>query len=204
MSLLEWSSLAALCLAGAASPGPSLAVVVNASVTGGRVAGFGAAWSHALGVGLYAALTIFGLSVLITSRPGVFLSLQIAGALYLLWIAVGLWRSDGESASDATSTAATRRAVRDGFAVAFLNPKLAVFMLALFSSFVRPGADNLVNGLLIGTATIIDGLWYSLVTLMITRPGWVEALRRHGALINRVFSVLLSVLAVTILLRLSL
>lgn len=201
MNFLEWVSLAALCVAGAASPGPSLAVVVNASVSGGRGAGFGAAWSHALGVGLYAALTVFGLSVIITTRPGLFLSLQIAGALYLLWMAMGLWRGSSQVAADEDSSVATRRAIRDGFAVAFLNPKLAVFMLALFSSYIRPDADHLVNATLIGTVTIIDGTWYSIVTLMITRPGWVDGLRRHGGLINRVFSLLLGLLATTILLR---
>ena len=201
MNFFEWLSLAALCAAGAASPGPSLAVVVNASVAGGRGAGFGAAWSHALGVGLYAALTVFGLSVIITNRPGLFLSLQIAGALYLLWMALGLWRGSSQVASDEESTVATRRAIRDGFAVAFLNPKLAVFMLALFSSYIRPDAALLTNATLIGTVTIVDGAWYSIVTLMITRPGWVDGLRRHGGLINRVFSALLGLLATTILLR---
>ncbi len=203
MSVFQWLSLAALCLAGAASPGPSLAVVVSASLEGGRSTGFGAAWAHAIGVGLYAALTVFGLSALITGQPWLFVSLQVAGAAYLLWLAFGLWRHAGTSAAaDANNQKSHRRAMLDGFAVAFLNPKLAVFMLALFSQFIRPGASLADNGLLIATALVVDGAWYTFVTLMVTHPGWVAALRRNARVIDRVFGVLLALLATTILVRL--
>lgn len=202
MSLLEWISLASLCLAGAASPGPSLAVVINASITGGRLAGLATAWGHALGVGLYATLTVLGLSALITSVDGLFIALQTAGALYLLWLAQGLWRNTTEPATDnGQHHAGTASTARNGFAIAFLNPKLAVFMFALFSQFVRPDAGTGTHVLLIATATLIDGLWYTLITLVFTQDRWIERLRRKAALLDRVFAVLLAMVALVILFR---
>ena len=202
MTLLEWLPLASICLAGAASPGPSLAVVLGAAVGGGRTAGFAAAWAHAVGVGLYAAFTVIGISVLITGVPALFAAVQVGGALYLLWLARGLLCSSG-SAIDAARRGRAG-AARDGFAIAFLNPKLAVFMLALFSQFVRPGAPLIDSALLIATATLIDGLWYSAVTVLVSIPTFLDTLRTHARALDRVLGVLLALVALAILLRVAL
>ncbi|MEO1080153.1 MAG: LysE family translocator [Pseudomonadota bacterium] len=200
MSLWEWLSLASVCFAGAASPGPSLAVVLDAVLRGGRGNGIIAAWAHALGVGLYAALTVFGISALLLSRPELFTLLQVCGALYLLWMAARLLRSTASGpavSEDAPSHVG--RAARDAFAVAFLNPKLAVFMLALFSQFIRPDAALSESALLIATATGIDGAWYTLVALLLSRGSWLDVLRRNATRIDRGFGALLAILALSIL-----
>ncbi len=201
MTFWEWLGLASVCFAGAASPGPSLAVVLGAVINGGRGHGLVAAWSHATGVGLYAALTVFGISTLITLVPGLFRAIQISGALYLLWLAARLLRSaaSGPLQGDNQSGITAMSAARDGFAVAFLNPKLAVFMLALFSQFVKPGAGVGTVALLIGTATIVDGLWYSLVTVLVGQDRWLATLRARAALIDRVFGVLIGAIALSII-----
>lgn len=197
MTAWEWLTLASVCLAGAASPGPSLAVVVAAVVGGGRPAGLSAAWAHALGVGLYAAMTVVGISSVLRHAPFLLDALQIAGALYLLWLAFGLLRSTPEGAM--SSGGRVRHAARDGFAVAFLNPKLAVFMLALFSQFVDADAGLTTGAILVATATLIDGSWYSLVTLLLSQPRFLSGLQRRALLIDRIFGALLAALGVSIL-----
>lgn len=204
MTLIEWLGLAALCFIGAASPGPSLAVVLSASISGGRKGGVLASWGHATGVGLYAAMTVYGLSLVLTRHPWLFLAMQLAGAAYLLYLAHKLWRS--HSAADNESTvrqrpASTRAALRDGFAVAFLNPKLGIFMLALFSQFIDPASGHEQGIVLIATAMGVDGLWYSFITMMVTRPGWVEHLQRNASRIDRLFAGMLTLLAATIVAR---
>jgi threonine/homoserine/homoserine lactone efflux protein len=174
--------------------------VLAALVSGGRGVGLGAAWAHAFGVGLYAALTVFGISALLVHLPQLFVLIQVSGALYLLWMAARLLRSsDASAAAQAEDGRSGRRAARDAFAVAFLNPKLAVFMLALFSQFVSPNAHATESLLLVTTAFAIDGLWYSLVVMLLSRGPWIEALRRNAARIDRAFGVLLGLLALSIL-----
>lgn len=197
MTPWEWLTLASVCLAGAASPGPSLAVVVAAVVHGGRTAGLSAAWAHAVGVGLYAAMTVVGISSVLRHAPRLLDALQIAGALYLLWLAFGLLRS--HKGEPAISGGRTRQAARDGFAVAFLNPKLAIFMLALFSQFVDADADFTTGTILVATATLIDGCWYSVVTLLLSQPRFLSGLQRRAALIDRLFGGLLLALGLSIL-----
>ncbi|EAQ97714.1 LysE family translocator [Congregibacter litoralis] len=201
MTFWVWLSLSGLCLAGAASPGPSLAVVISASLGGGRARGLAAAWAHALGVGLYAALTVFGLSAIIATSDRLFVALQTLGALYLLWLALGLWRSADAAPTQEDGTAGARTAARDGFAIAFLNPKLAVFMLALFSQFVHPEASGATQAAMVLTAFFVDGLWYTVITLAVTRENWVRRLRSHAGTIDRIFAVLLTLVAIAILAR---
>ena len=68
------------------SPGPSLAVVLRHTLSGGRLNGCLAALAHGAGIGLYALLSISGLAVLITASPGLFRAFQWAGAAYLAWM----------------------------------------------------------------------------------------------------------------------
>ena len=82
-----WLSLAAVCAMGAMSPGPSLALVLRHTLGGGRLPGVSAALAHALGVGLYALLTVWGLGALIVRFPMLFQAITWAGAAYLAWLA---------------------------------------------------------------------------------------------------------------------
>jgi threonine/homoserine/homoserine lactone efflux protein len=202
VTLLQWLSLAGVCLAGAASPGPSLLVVVRASLAGGRSAGLAAAWAHALGVGFYALLTVLGVSALLRTVPELFSALQFCAALYLLYLASGLLRGDaGRDSNEKPAPSQRYLAAREGFAIALLNPKLGLFMLALFSQFLRPHFGFPEQALMVLTAVVIDGGWYSLVTLLLSWEGWLEALRLRGRLIDRLLGTLLSVLAVYLILQ---
>jgi threonine/homoserine/homoserine lactone efflux protein len=202
MTLLAWLTLAGICLAGAASPGPSLAVVLSSSVSGGRPSGLAAAWAHASGVAIYALLTVFGVSALLSRAPLLFSALQLGGAAYLLFLALRLLRSHGGTTGNRNVVRISAlAAARDGFAVAFLNPKLGLFMLALFSQFVAPDYGPGELAIMVATAGAVDGLWYTLVTLLCTRPRWLASLQARGSLIDRLLAALLAALAITLLLR---
>ena len=69
MSFWEWLSLAGICLLGAMSPGPSLAVVAAQTLRGGAGYGIAAAVAHGFGVGLYAIAVVSGMAVIITTSP---------------------------------------------------------------------------------------------------------------------------------------
>ncbi len=193
--LATWLSVVTICVLGAMSPGPSLAVVLRHTMTGGRTNGCVAAIAHSIGIGLYAFLAMSGLAVLITASPPVFKAFQWAGAAYLAWMGVRglLARPADESTPNETGKA--RSAVRDGFLVAFLNPKIAVFLLALFSQVVGPDTSLLHKSIYAATAWLIDMLWYLLVAWLFSTPRWLKSLRRNAVWFERVFGILLLALA---------
>lgn len=201
MSLSIWLSLALLCLLGAMTPGPSLAVVLGSTWQGGRAAGLAAASSHGAAVGLYALLTVAGLGALLAAAPRLFALVQFAAAGYLLYLArAALRQGDGLPATTETSAACKNlgQAARDGFMIAFLNPKLAIFMLALFAPFVTADQGLAAKTVLVLTIGGIDALWYSLVVLMVVRSGLPGLLDRHAVRVARFYALLLTILAVVV------
>jgi len=202
MTLTSWLSLAAICAAGAMSPGPSLAVVVQHTLANSRAHGLAVALAHALGIGFYALLTSFGLAVVVAHNPTVYRVLTVAGALYLAWLGVKALRSSGEAAAlagkESGRGASVAAAARDGVLISFLNPKIAVFFLALFSQFVRPGMGAGEHAILWATAVGIDGAWYALVALALSHGPVLERLRRRAWLIDRIAGCVLIALAIRV------
>ena len=193
MPLATWLTLAGICILGAASPGPSLGVVLGNTVTSGRASGVATGLGHGLGVGIYAGLAVAGMAVVITTAPALFTGLQVAGALFLAWLGVQMLRPPPADAPPAPTTSG--RGFRQGFLVAFLNPKIAVFFLALFSQLVDPNASGLEKagmGLLAGG---IDATWYVLVALVLSGTGLGPWLQARGRIFDRVMGVTLLVLA---------
>ena len=78
MSGVDWASLMLVCILGAASPGPSLLVILAATRHGGRSGGLAAAIGHGLGVFIYALSAAIGLSIILTYYAGLFYGVQLA------------------------------------------------------------------------------------------------------------------------------
>ena len=169
MALSLWFSLALVCMMGAMSPGPSLAVVLKHSLSGGMKNGMLAALSHGFGVGLYAAASLLGLGALMLQFPTVYQFLVYLGAAYLAYLGLKILFSkpNDSELNIQQSEVSSSKALQDGFAIAFLNPKLAIFFLALFSQFIDPENLTLNIGVIMClTVFVIDTGWYLLVALL--------------------------------------
>ncbi|WP_417827488.1 LysE family translocator [Thalassospira sp.] len=204
MSFAAWLSVATICILGAMTPGPSLAVVLRHSVGHSRQAGFACAIAHALGIGFYAVITMTGLGILFQTVPVFHDAVSILGALYLIWLAIKAWRGAKAGAKfdvDETGkvSGSILQAARDGFMIAFLNPKIALFFLALFSQFVSPEFEWTGKFLLAFTAAVIDGAWYCLVAVGLSHGAVLPWLRDHAAWIERTIAVLFVLIALRVL-----
>ncbi len=201
MTLSAWLSLATICILGAMSPGPSLAVVLKNTLSGGRGEGVKTALGHGIGVGIYALATAIGLSVILNAIPLFFVIVQLLGAIFLAYLGCqAILGAKGlvEANSMEESSPPTVHGFRSGFFIAFLNPKLALFFVALFSQFVSPGAllpEKLFMAL---TAAGIDTVWYLLVVLLLSHSVILAGLRRRAHLLERLFGLLLLLLAVRV------
>ncbi|WP_299233428.1 LysE family translocator [uncultured Halomonas sp.] len=191
-----WLSLAAVCAMGAMSPGPSLAMVLRHTLGGGRAPGVVAGLSHALGVGFYALLTVWGLGALIVRQPMLFQIIGWGGAAYLAWLGIRALRAGRNGPLEAGVVATTRRqAARDGVLVALGNPKLILFFIALLSQFISPGMSLMAQGVIVFTAMLIDGGWYVLVALGLSHSRVLPWLQARAHWINRATGVMLLALA---------
>ena len=204
MSFAAWLSVATICVLGAMTPGPSLAVVLRYSVGHSRQAGFACALAHALGIGFYALITMTGLGILFQTVPVFHNAVSILGALYLIWLVIKAWRGSKAGAKFDVDSAgkvsgSILQAARDGFMIAFLNPKIALFFLALFSQFVSPEFEWGGKFLLAFTAAVIDGAWYCLVAVGLSHGAVLPWLRDHAAWIERIIAILFVLVALRVL-----
>jgi len=197
----NWSALAAICALGAVSPGPSLVVMMKHTVGASRAHGVAAALGHGCGVALYALLSVLGLSAVLTTHRVLFGAVVWAGAGYLAFLGVKMLASPTGGVVDLSVQphgVPLRRAARDGLAVSLVNPKLAVFFVALFSQFVGPGSAPSERLVLVMTPAGIDTLWHVLVVLLVSQSRVLSWLRSHVRWLNRAMGVALILLGLRI------
>ena len=199
MTIAIWLTVVTICLLGAMSPGPSLAVVLQQTLRGGRATGLVAAVTHGLGIGLYALLCISGIAVMITTSPLLFTGLQWLGAGYLIWIGYKGLRAQSTADETLSDAPTTGSAARDGFLVVFLNPKVAVFFIALFSQVIGSETTLLERLVYAATAMFIDMGWYMIVAWSFSNPRWLGYLQRNIVWLERAFGVVLIALALRLL-----
>ncbi|OEF54048.1 lysine transporter LysE, partial [Enterovibrio norvegicus] len=169
-----------------------------------RLHGIVAAWAHALGVGLYAVITLLGLAVLLKESPMAFQIIAYAGAGYLAWLGIKSLQSKGGVAAKLESGEKTTllEAARDGAMISILNPKLALFFLALFSQFVAVGTDVFSRSVIVATPLVIDGLWYTIVALVLSSSRMLDTLKRRAVWIDKFCGIVLIGLAIRVVVTL--
>jgi len=160
--------------------------------------------SHGFGVGLYAAIAVTGIGLVIVQSPLVFQIIQYTGAAFLLYLAFNALKSNGSNIDLEVEQGQNDKRIngwRDGFLLAFLNPKLAIFFLALFSQFVDVNASLTHKLIMIFTVGGLDTLWYCLVVFGLSRGPVLAKLKANSHIIDKVTGVVLLLLAVRVVIN---
>lgn len=167
------------------SPGPDFAMVTWASLVGGRRAGLLAALGIACGVSVHVTYTVLGFGWVLQQGPELLMVLRYAGAGWLIWLGIQAFRKPSAPGGvDSTKERALSgwSAWRSGLMCNALNPKTALFFIALFSQGVDPQTPVTLQigfGVFIGGAHLV---WFALVAVLLTHPrltrGLLKARRR--------------------------
>ena len=188
---------------GAISPGPSLIVVLRNTMLGGRKQGVACAFGHGIGFGIYAISAVFGLVILLDKNPQIFQILQLIGILLLVYYGWKMWHAiiteKIDEAGILNSVNQQRQGFMEGFSIAFFNPKIALFLVAVLAQVLKPGMTietKVAVGLL---GMFIDTTWYLIVALALTGTPALEILRNNSLIVNRVTAVVLWAFATAVL-----
>lgn len=171
---------ASVCLAGVMTPGPNFVAVSHRAVSTTRHQ----ALSMVLGISLvnilWAAISVFGIGVILATSPSLFILVKAAGGIYLVWFGLRLIRRpaiDTPSASQSVSTN-TRSAVADGVTTNLANPSSMMFYASVFAGAVPDKASNETMLFLVVMVGCIGLLWYGLVALVFS-TSHISALYRR-------------------------
>jgi threonine/homoserine/homoserine lactone efflux protein len=173
----------------ALTPGPVWIYLISRTLAQGRRAGYFSLIGVMAGVLLHLLAAAVGLSALLLALPAAFDLIKLAGAAYLLWLAVVTVRGAGglSFAPQPLPPVADAVLFRQALAASVLNPKVAVFYLALFPQFVSPAqgsvfAQSLALGIVhVSVSTLIDGALVTIagaLALWFARyPAWLAVQR---------------------------
>ncbi|MBP2290551.1 LysE family translocator [Azospirillum rugosum] len=180
------SILGALTI-GAMSPGPSFVLVARTSIAQSRRAGLAAALGMGVGGVVFAALALLGLHALLTQVGWLYLALKVAGGLYLIHLAVRIWRGAGEPihvAESPADTAGAGRAFWFALATQLSNPKTAIVYGSIFAALLPAAPPAWVLLTLPPAVFLIEAGWYAIVAVAFSagRPraaylrskGWID------------------------------
>jgi threonine/homoserine/homoserine lactone efflux protein len=149
-----WPLFSAFVLASlilAVTPGPAVIYIVTRSLVQGRRSGFVSVAGVALGNLGNAFAASIGLAALFAISSLAFIVVKYAGAFYLVYLGVQMWRSSqAESVSTVPEAAPLVRVFRDGAIVALLNPKTTIFFAAFLPQFLSPEAPPIFQSMALG------------------------------------------------------
>ncbi len=198
MTFFLWSQFAIVCLLGAMSPGPSLALIIRNSININRMSGIMASIAHGLGICLYATVTVIVLEFILTNSELIFFVIQICGSLFLIILGlIFVFKKNNENQIETFEINSSSFA--QGFIIAIINPKILIWFTAIYSQFIDINASLLNKTILILTPSIIDAIWYSLVAILVTRYGLKEILNKKKFIIQKIIGVLLILIALSLI-----
>ena len=172
------------------TPGPNLLYLISRTLCQGRAAGLVSLAGTASGFVVHVLAAALGFSALLLAVPMAYDALRLAGSAYLLWLAWDALRpasgAAGPFAPARLPEAAPARLFRMGLVTSILNPKVALFYLALFPQFVSPEKSVLAQSLVLGATQIaiavagdagfvLAAAWVA--RRLAERPAWVRAQR---------------------------
>ncbi|MCD6078118.1 MAG: rhtB [Ramlibacter sp.] len=124
-------------------PGMDMAYVLASSLVDGRRAGFSAVAGMVAGGVVHTLMGALGVGLLLRVVPGAFGAVLTAGALYVAWMGLGLWRHPATMARvELQDSRPAARTFTRAMATCLLNPKAYLFMVAVFPQFIRPEQGN--------------------------------------------------------------
>ena len=178
VALLHWIVLV--------TPGVNVLLVSQLAASGHRRSAFFAGLGVTIVAVTWAMLALLGVSALFTSLPKLRLALQVAGGIYLCYVAVRLWRSSTSAKGTQSEMLVPWAAFRLGFLTNIMNPKSALFFGSVFATALPQEASSSL--LVAATALVfVNALcWHTFIAVAFSHPRVQAAYSRQRRLLNRV------------------
>ncbi len=186
MALETWLAFAAAATAMLLIPGPTILLVIGQSLGGGMRNALPLVAGVALGDLTAITLSLAGLGAVLATSAALFTALKWAGAAYLVWLGIKLWRAP--VTAEAAPPLAPAQALRQAWLVTALNPKSITFFVAFMPLFLDHAAPFVSQAVVIAatfvTLAALNALAYALLASRISgavrQPRIRRAFNRTG------------------------
>lgn len=164
-------------------PGPAMLYAAAQTMARGRWSGLTAALGIHLGGYVHVVAAAAGLSVLFHAVPTLYVAVKLAGALYLIWLGVSLFRAraQDDAVISGVEPKSARRAFFESITVEVLNPKTAIFFMAFLPQFIDASATFPVWLQFLVLGTIVNLMFSSADVMCVVLAGaLITRLRRSS------------------------
>lgn len=184
-------------LAALISPGPALLVAIRTTLSAGRAAGVAMGCGLASMASLWTLMALLGLESVFRWFPWAYSLAKIAGAGYLIYLAIGMWLRARDGVSERALP--SRHAFRDGFLLNLLNPKSVLFAAAVLIVVFPAGMSTGENVAVVLNHLFIEVLFYSLLAFGMSTATVKARYLRAKLYLDRTSSVILGALGLRLL-----
>lgn len=197
LTLSAWALFALTSTLIELTPGPNMAYLAIVAVSQGRKPGYAAAVGVSLGLAIVGIAAALGVAAAINASPLLYQVLRWGGVIYLFWLAYEGWRDANEAIEHAPLGSSNMRYFRRGLITNLLNPKAAVFYIAVLPGFVEPAGGVMAQTLVLSTTyvAVATGIHLAIVTAAGAMRPLLEDPRR-SILVRRGLSGALALIAV--------
>ena len=186
MTLITFVQVLTVCLLGAMSPGPSMAVVIHNAIFKGRYNGILTAIGHGIGIAIYATFAVLGLGYIIETNIFIFNSLKILSIIFLIFIGMKSILNKEKLNLEKKDLKAKTISFLQGLSISILNPKILVWFIAIYSQFMSVNNELVFNIYLVSIAGIVDACWYIFLTIAVTTASALSFFQAKIMLIQKV------------------
>lgn len=186
-------------MAAIASPGAALLYFIKSCVSGGRRNGIAVGVGLGVAAALWTLAALLGLETIFALFPWTYTVLKVAGALYLIWIAVQTWRHAHDPLAD--NDRPTGRAFVSGLLVNAGNPKSMLFAAAVIVVVFPQGLDGHDIALIVANHLVLEIAFYSLFALALSSAPARRGYLGLKPLLDRIAATLLGALGLRLLLE---
>ncbi len=186
MTLITFVQVFTVCLLGAMSPGPSMAVVIHNAIFKGRYNGILTSIGHGIGIAIYATFAVLGLGLIIETNIFIFNSLKILSIIFLIFIGMKSILNKEKLNLEKKDVKEKTISFLQGFSISILNPKILVWFIAIYSQFMSVNNELIFNIYLVSIAGIVDACWYIFLTIAVTTASALSFFQAKIMLIQKV------------------
>tara|TARA_B100001248_G_C27324828_1_gene428509 strand:+ start:493 stop:1119 length:627 start_codon:yes stop_codon:yes gene_type:complete len=202
MSLIVFIQVFFVCLFGAMSPGPSMAVVINNAVFKNRYHGVLTSIGHGLGITIYAIFAVIGIGLIINTNILIFNGMKIISIMFLIYLGLKAITNKEKVNFENKELSGRATSFFQGLSIAILNPKILVWFVAIYSQFMSKSNDFLFNTYLVLIAGVIDTCWYILLTIMATSDVALRYLKSKSDILQKLLGFIFIMIGMVLILDL--
>lgn len=184
IAILHWSVLLI--------PGFNFLLIGQLAAAGKQTAAMAAVAGMTVATLMWALLAVAGVGIVFTAHPSLRLLAQVAGGIYLIYIALNMWRAAQTSESDAALVLQPFAAFRAGFVTSALNPKIALFYGSVFATALPANPPGTLVFLAVVLVFVNSVVWHSSLAFALSMPAIQSAYLRHSRVVSKVSGLLVA------------